>query len=304
MTHPWHDIDASSGTEGLCNVVIEIPRGAKVKYELDKETGLLRVDRILFSSVVYPANYGFIPRTYCDDGDPLDVLVLCSQPVYPMAIVEARPIGVMRMLDCGQSDDKVVAVHAADPSVCHYRDVSELPSHTGLEISRFFQDYKKLENKTVEVEEMMGASEAKRILRGAIELYARPCRALEARSEIAPCSEHSGGARTKYDEAEVVRLGRISSVPVHAAERLPRQAFRGPVQRPLAHRTDDFLGVQIVRKAVGPDKQRVSRGKLKRQPQLDAHVAASNGIADHVALFVMHGFGLVQEPRLDAVADR
>ena len=182
MTHPWHDIPAMSSISGCCNAIIEIPRGAKVKYELDKETGLLRVDRILFSSVVYPANYGFIPRTYCDDADPLDILVLCSEPVFPMAFLQARPIGVMRMWDCGQSDDKIVAVHAADPSVSHYRDVSELPSHTGLEISRFFQDYKKLEQKTVEVDELLGSGDAERILRDAVDLYEREAEWLKRKS--------------------------------------------------------------------------------------------------------------------------
>ena len=170
--HPWHDIPALVDHDvTLFNAVIEIPKGSKVKYELDKPTGGLRVDRILYSSVVYPANYGFIPRTYCDDNDPLDALVLCSEPVLPLAIMEARAIGVMRMQDEGEGDDKIVAVHAQDPSFAHYRDISELPSHVALEIRRFFQDYKALEHKEVVVDEIMGARDAERILQDAIDLY-------------------------------------------------------------------------------------------------------------------------------------
>jgi len=172
--HPWHDIPALVDRDGsLFNAVIEIPKGSKVKYELDKPTGGLRVDRILYSSVVYPANYGFIPRTYCDDNDPLDALVLCSEPVLPLAIMEARAIGVMRMQDEGEGDDKIVAVHAQDPSFAHYRDIAELPSHVALEIRRFFQDYKALEHKEVVVDDIIGARDAERILQDAIDLYAQ-----------------------------------------------------------------------------------------------------------------------------------
>ena len=159
--HPWHDLPNNPDTANeWFNVVIEIPRGSKVKYELDKPTGLLRVDRILFSSVIYPANYGFIPRSYCDDGDPLDVLVLGYEPVQPLAIMQARAIGLMRMEDEGEADDKVIAVHVHDPSFCDYKDINELPKHLFAEIKRFFQDYKALEEKAVKVEEFSGSAEA------------------------------------------------------------------------------------------------------------------------------------------------
>jgi len=153
--------------------VIEIPKGSKVKYELDKSSGLLRVDRVLHSSVIYPANYGFIPRTYCNDGDPLDVLVLCSEPVVPFAMLVARPVGLMRMDDEGKEDDKIVAVHVHDPAFADYFSAEELPRHTGSEIQRFFQDYKALELKRVVVEDLEGPEAAKQVLTNAIELYRR-----------------------------------------------------------------------------------------------------------------------------------
>jgi len=172
--HPWHDIpnDTAHVPIGF-RVVIEIPRGSKIKYELDKRTGMIRVDRVLYSSVVYPANYGFLPRTYCDDGDPLDALVLGTEPVVPLALLEARAIGVMRMADEGHQDDKIIAVHVNDPAVADYRDVNELPRHVLREIQRFFEDYKKLEHKEVVVEDFLGREEAERTVIEAIELYAR-----------------------------------------------------------------------------------------------------------------------------------
>lgn len=172
--HPWHDTyldDASVATS--FPVVIEIPKGSKNKYELDKETGLLRLDRVLHSAVYYPADYGFIPRTYCDDGDPLDALVLSQEPVYPLTIVEARAIGVMRMRDEKGIDDKIVAVSVRDPAFVDYRDKSELPAHLLREVRRFFQDYKALENKEVIVEDMLGPEPAIKIIRESLELYRR-----------------------------------------------------------------------------------------------------------------------------------
>lgn len=172
MVHPWHDLPNPLMTvdEGF-NVVIEIPKGSKVKYELDKPSGLLRVDRVLYSAVHYPANYGFLPRSYCADGDPLDVLVLGNEPVVPLSMMFARAVGVVCMEDQGLRDDKVIAVHIHDPAFEEYNDLDQLPKHTMREIQRFFEDYKTLENKTVKVEEMGGASEAIRIVRAALELY-------------------------------------------------------------------------------------------------------------------------------------
>jgi inorganic pyrophosphatase len=174
MAHPWHDLpNHAEGSEDYFNVVIEIPRGSKVKYELDKPTGLLRVDRVLYSSVIYPANYGFFPRSYCDDGDPLDVLVLGSEPVLPLTIMQARPIGLIRMLDEGRTDDKIVAVHVHDPAFESYTDIDQLPGHVMREMRRFFQDYKVLENKEVDVEKLEGAATAMQVVRDAFRLYRR-----------------------------------------------------------------------------------------------------------------------------------
>ncbi len=170
--HPWHDIYVDD--EGIDNefpVVIEVPKGSKNKYELDKENGLLRLDRVLYSAVHYPANYGFIPRTFCDDGDPLDVLVLGQEPVVPMSILMARAIGVMRMRDDKGIDDKIVAVSMRDPSVYEYTDHQQLPSHVLREMQRFFQDYKVLEHKTVIIEDPLGPEEAITIIRESLDLY-------------------------------------------------------------------------------------------------------------------------------------
>jgi inorganic pyrophosphatase len=170
--HAWHDIYVDDKVvDRAFPAVIEVPRGSKNKYELDKETGFLRLDRVLYSAVHYPANYGFIPRTFCDDGDPLDVLVLGQEPVYPLTIVEARAIGVMRMRDDKGLDDKILAVNVRDPAVADYHDRRELPAHAEREIKRFFQDYKVLEQKTVEIEDPLGPAEALVIIRDALELY-------------------------------------------------------------------------------------------------------------------------------------
>jgi inorganic pyrophosphatase len=172
--HPWHDIYVDDHLlDSAFPVVIEVPKGSKNKYELDKETGLLRLDRVLYSAVHYPANYGFVPRSFCGDGDPLDVLVLGQEPVYPLTIVEARPIGVMRMRDDKGLDDKILAVNVRDPAVSDYTDHKQLPSHVGRELKRFFQDYKVLEEKSVEVEDLLGPAEAIKILRDSLEHYRR-----------------------------------------------------------------------------------------------------------------------------------
>jgi len=170
--HAWHDvyIDDKVIEKGF-PVVIEVPHGSKNKYELDKETGLLRLDRVLHSAVHYPANYGFIPRTFCDDGDPLDALVLGQEPVVPLCIVEARAIGVMRMRDDKGIDDKIIAVCTSDPAYSEYTDHSQLPKHILREIKRFFEDYKVLENKQVVVEDFMGPGQALTILVDALAMY-------------------------------------------------------------------------------------------------------------------------------------
>lgn len=169
--HPWHDVPEGESAPELVRVVIEVPKGSKNKYELDKETGLLKVDRVLFSSVVYPANYGFVPQSFCDDGDPLDVLVLGQEPVVPLALMTARPIGAMRMRDQGEEDDKIIAVHEHDPEYRHYRSIADLPRHRLAELKRFFEDYKQLEKKEVIVDEFLDRAEAQQIVAKALKDY-------------------------------------------------------------------------------------------------------------------------------------
>ena len=152
-------------------VVIEVPMGSKNKYELDKETGLLKLDRVLYSAVHYPANYGFIPRTFCEDGDPLDALVLGQEPVNPLTMMDARAIGVMRMRDEKGLDDKIIAVSVRDPAFSDYMDHRQLPTHLLREIRRFFEDYKTLEHKQVVVEDFMGPVDAIRIVQEGLDLY-------------------------------------------------------------------------------------------------------------------------------------
>jgi inorganic pyrophosphatase len=176
MAHPWHDIEVNEPLDDWFPAFIEIPKGSKVKYEIDKKTGLLKVDRMLWSAVHYPANYGFIPRTYCDDGDALDVLVLCQEPVEPMCIMRARAIGVMQMKDDKGIDDKIIAVHLDDPAYAQYTHIRELPQHTLRELERFFLDYKTLEDKAVTIKEMQGPYEANKVIREAIVGYAKMAR--------------------------------------------------------------------------------------------------------------------------------
>jgi len=169
--NPWHDIDLGDGFPEVVNSVIEIPKGSKAKYELDKKTGYLKLDRVLFSSFYYPANYGFIPKTLGDDNDPLDILILSQVTLEPMCIVEAKVIGVMRMLDQNEGDDKIIAVAANDISVSHINDISELPVHFINELRNFFEEYKKLENKTVKVEDFQNAKIAQKIIKQAADNY-------------------------------------------------------------------------------------------------------------------------------------
>jgi inorganic pyrophosphatase len=170
--HPWHDHPVDPLTVDVSfPVIIEIPKGSKNKYELDKLTGLLRLDRVLHSAVHYPADYGFIPRTYCDDHDPLDALVLSQEPVYPLTIVDARAIGVMRMRDDKGIDDKIVAVSVSDPAFADYRHKDQLPAHVMREVRRFFEEYKALEHKRVIVDDLLGPEEALKIIQEALDAY-------------------------------------------------------------------------------------------------------------------------------------
>ena len=169
--NPWHDVSIGENAPEFVNGIIEIPKNTRAKYELDKDSGLLKMDRVLYSSMYYPANYGFIPRTYCDDNDPLDIVVLSQIDIQPLCIVESRVIGVMRMIDGDEMDDKIIAVAAHDMSVSHIRDVKQLPRHFFRELQNFFEDYKKLENKKVIVEDFQDREMAMRIVRQSIVDY-------------------------------------------------------------------------------------------------------------------------------------
>ena len=164
MLHAWHDVSPGNQVPRDFQAVIEIPLGSNVKYELDKPTGLLKVDRLIHSPVFYPANYGFIPQTYADDNDPLDVLVLCQEPVQPLSLIQARAIGLMTMIDSGASDGKIIAVAANDPEFNSYVEAKELPSHRLLVLKRFFQDYKQLEGRQVQVEDIRPACAAVNVI--------------------------------------------------------------------------------------------------------------------------------------------
>ena len=167
----WHDMDPAAITPRDFSAVIEIPKGSQCKYELDKHTGLLRLDRVLYTSTHYPANYGFIPRTYADDGDPLDVLVLCNMPLYPLTLVQVYPIGVMRMIDGGKLDDKIIALPFSDPTYHDVKDIDALPPHIFDEIMHFFTVYKQLENKQTAVKELFDRREAEEIIEICVNQY-------------------------------------------------------------------------------------------------------------------------------------
>jgi inorganic pyrophosphatase len=173
MTHPWHDVTPGEHLPKEFNALVEIPMGSSVKYELDKRTGLLRLDRVLYSAVYYPANYGFIPQTFAEDDDPLDVLVLCQEAVAPMTLVTARAIGLMTMIDSGKKDHKILAVALGDPEFNSFREASELPPHRLTMLRRFFQDYKQLEGKSVEVDEFQPSALAMPIIEESLQRYSQ-----------------------------------------------------------------------------------------------------------------------------------
>ena len=169
--HAWHDVTPGEELPNRFTAVVEIPMGSSVKYELDKETGMLRLDRILYSAVFYPANYGFIPQTLAEDDDPLDVLVLCQEAVAPLTLVKARAIGLMTMVDAGKQDHKILAVAMDDPEYASFNEAAELPAHRLTMLRRFFQDYKKLEGKAVEVDELQASSFALPVIEQALTRY-------------------------------------------------------------------------------------------------------------------------------------
>lgn len=171
MIHPWHDLTPGEDIPQEFSTVIEIPFGSSVKYELDKSSGMIKLDRVLYSAVYYPANYGFIPQTLAEDDDPLDVLVLCQEAVVPLTIIQARAIGLMTMIDAGKKDHKIIAVAINDPEFNSYRQASEMPPHRLMMLRRFFQDYKQLEGKAVEVDHIQPAEAAYPIIEDALHRY-------------------------------------------------------------------------------------------------------------------------------------
>ncbi|MDX2136440.1 MAG: inorganic diphosphatase [Saprospiraceae bacterium] len=171
MFNPWHEVPVNPRSPEVVTGLIEIPKGSRAKYEMDKQTGLLKLDRVLYSSVYYPANYGFIPQTYCGDGDPLDILILSQIDFVPLCLVEARVVGVMRMLDNNEADDKIIAVALHDVSVNHIHRLDELPPHFTSEMRHFFEEYKRLENRTVVIDDFLDHLTARQIVEQSIEDY-------------------------------------------------------------------------------------------------------------------------------------
>ncbi|MFN7823481.1 MAG: inorganic diphosphatase [Bacteroidota bacterium] len=171
VVHPWHGVPSGKQAPRVVNAIIEIPQGSRCKYEIDKASGLLKLDRVIYSSFYYPINYGFIPQSYGGDKDPLDILVITTLPVQPLTLMEAKVIGVMQMIDSGEPDDKIIAVAANDPGVNHYNNIEELPQHFFDELRHFFEEYKKLENKSVLVEDFGDKAKALEIISTALSFY-------------------------------------------------------------------------------------------------------------------------------------
>lgn len=173
MVNPWHDITPGEDLPSEFLSVIEIPFGSSVKYELDKNSGLIKLDRVLYSAVYYPANYGFVPQTLAEDNDPLDVLVFCQEPVVPLTLIQARTVGLMTMMDAGKKDHKIIAVATKDPEFNSYKQIDEMPAHRLMMLRRFFQDYKQLEGKHVEVDQPERAESAYPVIEDALERYSQ-----------------------------------------------------------------------------------------------------------------------------------
>ena len=171
VQHPWHEVKVGNNPPELVNAIIEIPRGSKAKYEIDKESGLIKLDRVLFASMYYPLNYGFIPQTLGEDHDPLDIVVLTQVEVVPRCLIPCRVIGVMQMIDRGEADDKIIAVAEEDPSVSFINDVKEVPDYLMMELKHFFENYKTLENKKVVVDEILPKEKAQEIILQSITRY-------------------------------------------------------------------------------------------------------------------------------------
>ncbi len=172
VLHPWHGAHYGEKAPETVNALIEIPQNSKTKYEIDKATGLLKLDRVIYSSFHYPVNYGFIPQTLGKDGDPLDILVICSESIQPLCLVQATVIGNMQMIDNGEKDDKIIAVATEDPTVNHFTNVNELPKHFVAVLKNYFENYKVLENKLVEIDEFQDKEAAYHVIEKAIEFYA------------------------------------------------------------------------------------------------------------------------------------